>query len=179
MTSYAKAPRPLKEASIIVVEDHTFVRDRLTRMLKPVVGALHGAVSAEDAFYNLEQTPGLVHVAIVDFHLPGMDGIRFIEKLRAAKSSILRKLPVVILTGENSLELYRRAQRLGIAAFLMKPVALATLVEALEGALAGRRAGAPKPDMDTQPAPEAAPVKAKAGKTKAAEAPPEPIDFKT
>src|SRR5690606_4998434 len=86
--------RPLKDASVVVVEDQTFVRDLLERMLKDRVGALHGARTAEDAFYNLEQNPDLAHVAIVDYQLPGMNGLRFIEKLRNSKMPSLCRLPV-------------------------------------------------------------------------------------
>lgn len=91
-----KAPRPLKNASILVVEDHIFVLDLLERMLKPRVGGLHGARSGEDAFYNLEKTPGLAHVAIVDYHLLGMDGVKFLEKRRTSKNKSLKNLPVIM-----------------------------------------------------------------------------------
>jgi len=167
-------PRPLKEASILVVEDHTFVLDLLERMLKPHVGGLHAARSGEDAFYNLEKSPGLAHVVIVDYHLKGMNGLKFIEKLRNAESEILNKLPVVMLTGDNNMDLYRAAARLGIAAFLVKPVALANLTEALERALAGGKVPIPRLDKDpvvlpsdatvevlvqiSEPAPASAPV---------------------
>jgi len=146
-----KAPRPLKAASIIVVEDHAFVLDLLERMLKPRVGALHGARSAEDAFYNLEKTPTLAHVAIVDYHLTGMDGLKFLEKLRTSKIELLRNLPVVIMTGDNSMDLFRSAARLGISAFLIKPVAATPLIDALEGALAGRKVAVPRLNVDPSP----------------------------
>jgi CheY-like chemotaxis protein len=143
--------RSLNAASILVVEDHRFVLHLLERMLAGKVGGLHGARSAEDALYNLEKTPGLAHVAIVDVHLPGMDGIKLIEKIRSAESEALKTLPVIVLTGENSMDLYRRAARLGISAFLMKPVAATPLIEALESALAGRTVPIPRLDVDPVP----------------------------
>jgi CheY-like chemotaxis protein len=147
-SSKDKEPRPLKEASVLVVEDHTFVLDLLERMLKSRVGGLHAARSGEDAFYNLEQNPALAHVAIVDYHLLGMNGLKFIEKLRTAKSETLRNLPVIMLTGDNDMNLYRAAARLGISGFLVKPVAAANLVEALERALAGGKVAKPRLDVD-------------------------------
>lgn len=131
-----------------MVEDHTFVLDLLERMLKPHVGGLHAARSGEDAFYNLEKSPSLAHVAIVDYHLLGMNGLKFIEKLRSAKSENLKKLPVIMLTGDNDMDVYRAAARLGIAAFLVKPVALANLTEALERALAGGKVAIARLDKD-------------------------------
>ncbi len=143
-----KTPRPLKEASVLVVEDQNFVLDLVESMLKSHVGGLHAARSGEDAFYNLEQNPNLAHVAIVDYHLLGMNGLKFIEKLRAAKSEILKKLPVVMMTGDNNMDLYRSAARLGISAFLVKPVGVANLIEALERALAGGKVAKPRLDKD-------------------------------
>lgn len=186
-------PRPLKSASILVVEDHNFVMDLLERMLKPRVGGLHGARSAEDAFYNLEKTPGLAHVAIVDYHLVGMDGLKFIEKLRTSKVETLKSLPVVMLTGDNDMDVYRRAARLGISAYLKKPVGVDSLVEALEGALAGRRVAVPRLDVDPSPpseralampaedSPSAPQTTASTGaaKTLAPPAGHQPINFKT
>jgi len=182
--------RSLKEASVLVVEDHTFVRDLLERMLKGRVGGLHGAQSAEDALYNLEQRPNLAHVAIVDYQLPGMNGLRFIEKLRNSKIEALRGMPLVVCTGTNTMELFRNAAKLGISAFLIKPVASSTLVEALEGALAGRKVAVPRLDADPQP-PSGREVEAEPEAAKAEDAPqpsrkagrlsqqPQSIDFKT
>jgi CheY-like chemotaxis protein len=184
-----KGPRPLKNASILVVEDHTFVRDLLERMLSSRVGKLHGAVSAEDAFYNLEKIPGLAHVAIVDYQLPGMNGLKFIEKLRSSKTPALKALPVIVMTGTNDMDLYRSAARLGISAFLIKPVAAATVVEALEGALAGRKVAIPRLNVDTQiitESPDRPAPNSRLGRAPDADempphpaAPHAPIDFKT
>ncbi len=185
-----KAPRPLKNASILVVEDQTFVMDLLERMLKPRVGALQGARSAEDALYNLEKTPSLAHVAIVDYHLLGMDGVKFIEKLRTSKIEALKSLPVIMLTGDNDMDVFRRAARLGISGYLKKPVGSDSLVEALEGALAGRRVAVPRLDIEQVPPSEralampdeapSAPAPTAPGQ-KAAPLPPDhrPINFKT
>jgi len=185
-----KPPRPLKNASILVVEDHSFVMDLLERMLKPRVGSLQGARSAEDALYNLEKTPGLAHVAIVDYHLLGMDGVKFIEKLRTSKIEALKNLPVIMLTGDNDMDVFRRAARLGISGYLKKPVGPDALVEALEGALAGRRVAAPRLDVE-QVLPseralampeEAPPATAPAAPGKKGAVPPAnhaPINFKT
>ncbi len=146
MKSDDNAPRQLKDASVLIVEDHTFVLDLLERMLTSKVGVLHSARSAEDAFYNLEKSPGLAHVVVVDYHLLGMNGLKLIEKIRASKSELLKKLPVIMLTSDNNMDLYRSAARLGISSFLIKPAAVATLVEALEGALAGRKVAVPRLD---------------------------------
>ena len=138
----------LKAASVLVVEDQNFVRDLLGRLLTSlsVANALT-ARSAEDALATLERDPGAVQALIVDFELPGMNGVRFIETLRASPHPELRDLPIIMLTGHNDLALCREAARFGIAAFLVKPAGPATLKAALEGALAGQRIAVPREDI--------------------------------
>ena len=81
---------------------------------------------------------------LVDFELPGMNGVRFIEKLRGSTHRQLNDVAVVMLTGHNDLSLYRDAARLGISAFLVKPAGPSTLKTALVEALAGRRVAVPR-----------------------------------
>ncbi|MGE4062348.1 MAG: response regulator [Rhodospirillaceae bacterium] len=134
----------LQSASVLIVEDQNFVRELLGRLLTslsvPKVGSVR---SAEDALADLEKDPSCANVLFVDYELPGMNGMRLLEKLRASSQPLLREIPVVMLTAHNDLELYRDAARFGIAAFLVKPAGPAALKSALEDALAGRRVIAP------------------------------------
>jgi DNA-binding NarL/FixJ family response regulator len=142
----------LKSASVLIVEDQNFVRELLARLLTSLsIPKVSSARSAEDALYNLESDPGLANVLVVDFELPGMNGVKFIEKLRASKHRQLKEMPIVMLTGHNDLALYRDAARLGISAFLVKPAGPGTLKTALEEALAGRRVAVPRLEVDPQP----------------------------
>ena len=134
----------LASASVLVVEDQTFVRELLVRLLTSLsVAKVSSARSSEDALARLEQDPSLANVILVDFDLPGMNGVRFIEKLRSSTHRRLNDIAVVMLTGHNDLTLYRDAARLGISAFLVKPAGPSTLKAALEEALAGRRVAVP------------------------------------
>jgi CheY-like chemotaxis protein len=134
----------LQSASVLVVEDQTFIRDLLERLLTSLpVAKVSAARSAEDALAMLEASPSLVHVAIVDYELPGMNGIQFIEKLRGSPHRSLSDMPIVMLTGNNDLVLYDHAARLGVSVFLVKPAGASTLKDALEEALSGRRITAP------------------------------------
>lgn len=134
----------LDSASVLIVEDQNFVRDLLGRLLTSLsIPKVSSARSAEDALATLEREPDLADVLIVDFELPGMNGVKFIEKLRASAHSRLQKMPVVMLTGHKDMGLYRDAARLGISAFLVKPAGPNTLKIALEEALTGRRIAVP------------------------------------
>lgn len=135
----------LSAASVLVVEDQNFVRELLSRLLTSLsVAKVSTARSAEDALASLEEDPSLANVILIDFELPGMNGVRFIEKLRASPHRQLNDVAIVMLTGHNDLALYRDAARFGIAAFLVKPAGPGTLKAALEEALAGRRVAVPR-----------------------------------
>jgi two-component system chemotaxis response regulator CheY len=137
----------LRSASVLIVEDQNFVRDLLGRLLTSLsIPKVSSARSAEDALSNLESDPDLANVLIVDFELPGMNGVKFIETLRASSHRQLKEMPVVMLTGHNDMALYREAARLGISAFLVKPAGPGTLKTALEEALTGRRLAVPRLD---------------------------------
>lgn len=149
----------LKSASVLIVEDQNFVRELLGRLLTSLsIPKVSSARSAEDAIYNLKNDPGLANVLIVDFELPGMNGVQFIEELRASDHRQLKEMPVIMLTGHNDLALYRDAARLGIAAFLVKPAGPGTLQAALEEALAGRRVTVPRLAADSPSPSDANPV---------------------
>lgn len=146
------SPMTLGGASVLVVEDQTFVRDLLGRLLESLaVRGVSSVRSAEDALDALNKAPDLANVIFVDFELPGMNGVRFIEKLRTSAHQVLRDVAVVMLTGHNDLTLYRDAARLGISAFLVKPAGPATLKTALEAALTGRRVAVPHKGADLPP----------------------------
>ncbi len=132
------AGKPLADATVLLIEDSKFDTEILTRLLRLLsVRNILTARSAEDALYNLEKNDGLADVVILDYRLGGMDGRKFLTHLRAQKSARLRKLPVVVLTGHNSMPVYQKMAALRIAAFLIKPVGRNLLKDALTRALEG------------------------------------------
>lgn len=121
------------------------MRELLVRLLASLsVAKVSSARTSEDALATLERDPGFANVILVDFELPGMNGVRLIEKLRGSPHRQLNDVAVVMLTAHNDLSLYRDAALLGISAFLVKPAGPATLKAALEEALAGRRVEVPR-----------------------------------
>lgn len=67
-------------------------------------------------------------VIISDIAMPGMDGIEFLRTVRQADPDV----PVILSTGNPSLETAMRAVEYGAFLYLLKPVTLATLEESVE-----------------------------------------------
>ncbi len=77
-----------------------------------------------------ETTPD---AAILDVHLPDGSGLDVLEHLRQAGASI----PAIVTTADDSLAVRQRAEQLGVAAFLAKPVQPLELLRILRQALQG------------------------------------------
>jgi FixJ family two-component response regulator len=80
--------------------------------------------------------------AVLDVHLPDLDGLE-VQRALAAKD---RSLPVVFITGFGDIPMSVRAMKAGAVDFLPKPFRYADLLAAVRGALArharAREAGA-------------------------------------
>jgi CheY-like chemotaxis protein len=87
---------------------------------------------AQNAEQGLKMTSG-VQLVIADINMPGgMDGLEFVRKLRAHADQAIRKLPIILLTGDKSEELREKGLKAGANAFVHKPVSSARLVEVVD-----------------------------------------------
>ena len=69
---------------------------------------------------------GDYNFAILDLEMPGMNGIDTLEEIRSTDAH--RHLPVMILTAERDQETVVRLLRLGVSAYLLKPLERASFV---------------------------------------------------
>jgi CheY-like chemotaxis protein len=65
---------------VLVIDDEPFVREALERVLKSSSVEVSGAVDADAGFAALRAAP--FDFAIIDFVLPGMDGVAAIKQIR-------------------------------------------------------------------------------------------------
>ena len=72
----------------------------------------------------------LPDLILLDLNLPRMDGRRLLEILRADPT--LARIPVVVLTASPAEEDFLRGFRLGVDAYVDKPVDFARLVEVVQ-----------------------------------------------
>ena len=89
------------------------------------------AGNADEALLQIEQQrPDIV---LLDFNMPGKDGLAFAAEL-AQRSS---RISVAVISANRQIEVIQRAQATG-AAFLAKPLTEQALAEFLEDALKKR-----------------------------------------
>ena len=122
--------------TVSIVEDDRGTREILAALLNqtPNLRCLDTFASGEEA---LRQLPShRPDVALVDIHLPGMDGIMCVAGLK----SRVPELPVLILTRHDDSEMIFSALRAGASGYLLKKMISTELISAIEQVHAG---GAP------------------------------------
>jgi signal transduction histidine kinase len=117
------APRPARQARVLIVEDNEDSRVSLQRVLQ---ADGHLVSAARDARAGLEAAAaGSPNIAIVDIGLPGADGYQFARELRERLGSGVR---LIALTGYGTDADRKRAAEAGFDAHLTKPVDLDRLL---------------------------------------------------
>ena len=115
---------------VIVAEDEAVIRLDLVSLLQEagydVVSAVGDGQAAIDAVQNLK--PDLV---LMDVAMPVLDGVT-----AASRITEEQWCPVVMVTAYSQVELVERAADAGAMGYLVKPVAPANLVPAIEVAIA-------------------------------------------
>jgi FixJ family two-component response regulator len=118
-------------AVIAVVDDEESVREALDRLLRSAGFEARTFGSGAVFLAGLaEQIPDCV---ILDLHMPGISGFDVLERLR--ERSV--RLPVIVITGNDSQEVYERARSAGAVVYLTKPVDSSVLLDAVSSAVAG------------------------------------------
>ncbi|WP_025323514.1 response regulator transcription factor [Deferrisoma camini] len=100
---------------LLIVEDDVDLSNALTRGFREEGFAVDQAFDGEDGLY-LART-GEHDLVVLDLMLPGMDGFRLLETLRAEGNGV----PVVFLTARGDVEDRIRGLRLGGDDYLPKP----------------------------------------------------------
>jgi DNA-binding NtrC family response regulator len=119
---------------VLIIEDEATLAKNMSAYLARYGFECVVAGTAEEGLAELERSkPDL---ALLDFHLPGMDGMAALAALRGSMPG----MPIIMITGHGTVELAVEAMKAGAYDFLTKPVSLAKLRLLLDRALGeGRR----------------------------------------
>jgi DNA-binding NtrC family response regulator len=106
---------------LLIVDDDQDLRSTLVSRFERTGAAVTAAGSAEEALVRAAQAR--LDVALLDLHLPGMDGLELLRRLKELQPEV----EVILLTAHSSIETAVQAMKQGAYDYLTKPFRLADL----------------------------------------------------
>ena len=111
---------------IFIIEDNATMREGLELVVRRLGHKVETFDSAEPALAALKSKPA--DLIISDYRLPGMDGLAFLEKVKALQPAC----EVIVITAFGSVDLAVQAMQKGAADFITKPFSPDELTVKLE-----------------------------------------------
>lgn len=110
----------LRNVEILIAEDNDYARALLRDLLK-VLGAnrLHYCHDGQDALNTVRHFD--IDIALIDWHMPLMNGIQFTKTIRLSPDSPNPFLPIIMISSFAGLEHVAEARDAGINEYLIKP----------------------------------------------------------
>jgi len=114
---------------VTVVDDEESVRKALARLIRAAGYDVETFGSGVEFILSLQKR--LPDCVVLDLRMPVVDGF----EIQRALSQAGARVPVVIITGDDSRENHRRTEAYGAHAYLRKPVDDVMLLEAIRNAV--------------------------------------------
>lgn len=111
---------PLNLMRILVIEDNRIQSRIVERCLR--TGGFEDfttVASSEDALARLEEDDDY-DLLIIDWMLPGVSGIDFVQALRSSES--FHSIPIIMQTAKDRPEHVEKARKAGVNGYVVKPV---------------------------------------------------------
>ena len=126
---------PVASSLVAIVDDEESVRRALGRLLRSAGFDVQTFASGIEFIHSLARSSP--QCLVLDLRMPHMTGFDVQGALLEAKSDV----PVVIITGDDSLESRELTLGRGARAYLRKPVDEAMLLDAIQNAIGQQPAG--------------------------------------
>jgi PAS domain S-box-containing protein len=133
------APAELKGMPVLVVDDNPTSRAILKEMLESFTFIVTAADSGAAGLAECESPQGgrPYMLVVMDWKMPGMDGIEAALRIKAGNAR--RPPPVILVTATGHEDILRRADAAGLEGFLLKPVSASRLFDTIMDIFGRRR----------------------------------------
>ena len=119
--------------TVLIVDDDSSLADFLKQFLEELRFKVEIASSGEEAISIINDVGG-IDIALIDFRLPGMDGLETIKRI----SELAPDTITMVITGLPTLDSSIRAIRLGASDYILKPFRLDDIASAIKKAMKER-----------------------------------------
>ena len=120
-----------KPKKIFIVDDADFIVDMLHMIVEDaghqVVGTAFDGGQALDSIQKLPPT-ALPDIVTVDFHMPKMDGLETIEKIR----SLIPGVKILLISSHATRPVVMKAKDAEVDVFIVKPFEPQVVLDAIE-----------------------------------------------
>ncbi len=124
-----QCPVELRGLKVLVVDDNPTARTILSENLKSFSFNVMEAGTGKEALDILDSGETF-HLMLVDWQMPGMDGIELARRIRS--NGAMAHMPsILMVTAYGREEIRNQAKKVGIEAFLIKPVSRSLLYDSI------------------------------------------------
>lgn len=121
----------MSKKNILIVEDEQAIRDMVKFSFFNTKFVLSEAEDVRQARINISsKTPDLI---LLDWMLPGTDGVDFARELRAEKNT--RKIPIIMLTAKSEENDKIRGLNAGVDDYVVKPFSTKELIARIKAVI--------------------------------------------
>ena len=122
---------------VLIVDDDPVVRKALHSMLK--AQGCNSVIEAENGDKAVElMRQALPSLVVSDVGMAPVDGFALVQELRGSNHNLF-DIPIIFLTNHGEVESVRRALKMGVDGYLLKPVNALKLHDKIDEVLAARR----------------------------------------
>lgn len=115
--------------NVLIVEDDVLIREQLQRVMQKIFKNVVIAVDGEDGYNKYKEMK--IDLIVSDINMPKMDGFTMVEQIREEN----RDIPILFLSAHYANEYFIKSIKLGIDGYLLKPIEINQLVDAIDKAL--------------------------------------------
>ena len=103
---------------VLAVDDSTLIQQMYKMVLMRYRCEIIQALNGQEGLDKLEKHPD-VNMMLVDINMPLMNGLEFIQKVKAAEK--FKSIPIIIVSTEGKEEDTQRGLALGASGYVKKP----------------------------------------------------------
>ena len=118
-------------ASILVVDDSVSIRQSVRFILEQSGYTVHEAADGAEGLKSLSGNK--VDLVITDVHMPTMDGLTMVKKIRETEG--IKFVPILVLTTESQGSVIEEGKKAGATGWIVQPFNDEKLIETIKKGL--------------------------------------------